>query len=130
MANILIQENGQIKYLESVNGAEYILDLNVPKDQLQNKTPNILINPDLSAVQGVDQKYWKIQNGSVVEMTQAEKDAIATSELTERKKTADNLNVSIREALEALIKVINLRLPAGQKITRAEMITAIKEEIK
>ncbi len=130
MANILIQENGKIKYLESVNGAEYILDLNVPKDQLQGKTPNILINPDLSAVQGVDQKYWKIQNGSVVEMTQAEKDAIATSELTERKKTADNLNVSIREALEALIKVINLRLPAGQKITRAEMITAIKEKIK
>lgn len=39
-----------------------------------------LINPDLSAVAGVPVKYWKIDaNDNVVEMTQAEKDAVDSS---------------------------------------------------
>ncbi len=37
---------------------------------------NWLINPDLSAVVGVLQKYWKVENDAVVEMNQAEKDAV------------------------------------------------------
>ncbi len=39
-------------------------------------TADWLINPDLSAVAAVPNKYWKIVAGSVVEMTQAEKDAV------------------------------------------------------
>ena len=35
-----------------------------------------LINPDLSAVRGVDRLYWKIDKGAVVPMTQAERDAV------------------------------------------------------
>ena len=35
-----------------------------------------LINPDLSAVAGVEQRYWKIEKDAVVPMTQAERDAV------------------------------------------------------
>jgi len=35
-----------------------------------------IINPDLSAVQGVAKKYWKIVGDDVQEMTQTEKDAV------------------------------------------------------
>lgn len=39
-----------------------------------------IINPDLSAVQGVFRKYWKIDGDTVSEMTQAEKDAVDAQE--------------------------------------------------
>lgn len=35
-----------------------------------------LINPDLSGVSGAPEKYWKVVDDSVVEMTQEEKDAV------------------------------------------------------
>lgn len=39
-------------------------------------TATWIINPDLSGVQGVSVKYWKITGDVVSEMTQAEKDAV------------------------------------------------------
>ena len=60
MANVLHRET--LQYLESVHTPDY--------------APAVwLINPDLSAVEGVDPKYWKIQDGEVVEMSSEEKDA-------------------------------------------------------
>jgi len=41
---------------------------------------NILSNPDLTAVSNVLQKYWKVSNNSVLEMTQQEKDSIVAAE--------------------------------------------------
>ncbi len=38
-----------------------------------------LHNPDLTAVSGVDQRYWKTVSETVVEMSQAEKDAVDAS---------------------------------------------------
>lgn len=35
-----------------------------------------LIDPNLTGVSGVDQKYWKVSGDSVVEMSQGEKDAV------------------------------------------------------
>lgn len=125
--NVAIFKQGQTpQYLQSINGAEYLVDVNAkiptPSD------PDVLINPDISSVSSVPLKFWKRSNNSIIEMNQAEKDAILSQEVQARKNNADTLNVTLREALEALIKVINLRLPSN-KITKAEMITAIKEEI-
>lgn len=45
-----------------------------------------IINPDLSTVAGVEQQYWKVDGDSVVEMTQAEKNAV--DKLRDSNKTA------------------------------------------
>lgn len=51
------------QYLKSINTPDYSEDLWV-------------INPDLSAVSGVAQKYWKVVDGAVVEMSTQEKQAV------------------------------------------------------
>jgi len=61
MSDVVNKLTGQ--YLTSVNTPDYD-----PVDWL--------INPDLSAVAGVPQQYWKVENDAVVEMDQAEKDAV------------------------------------------------------
>ena len=52
-----------------------------------------IINPDLSLVQGVPQKYWKIDGDAVVEMDPDEKAAVDTAEL-------DPLKAAKLEALQ------------------------------
>lgn len=42
--------------------------------------PDAVINPDLSAVDGVPLKYWKKQNKSVVAMSVSERDAVDAAE--------------------------------------------------
>jgi len=105
------------EYLQSVNTPDYEGDLFA------------IINPDLAAVQNVPLKYWKRNGNNIVEMSQSEKDAITAAELQLRKSQADNFGVGLLELVTALIEVINLRLPAGQKITKQEMIDAVKAEI-
>lgn len=51
------------EYLKSVNTPDYPVE-------------DWIINPDLSALEEVPQKYWKIDGDNVLEMTQAEKDAV------------------------------------------------------
>lgn len=119
MANIAIFKSGQIpQYLQSVNTPEYSGD------------PDVIVNPDISSVVNVPHKYWKRVGNTVAEMTQAEKDAINAAELQARKDAVvDPSNANLKDILTALIKVINVRLSAGQKITKQELIDAIKLEI-
>ncbi len=56
-----------VEYLRSVNTPDY-------------PTADWLINPDLSALAAVEQKYWKVVGETVVEMTQPEKDAVDAAE--------------------------------------------------
>lgn len=70
MANIIeydpsdpIVNDRVVNIFESANTPDY-------------ESGNYLINPDLSGVSGVDQKYWKESAGSVVEMTTPEKEDI------------------------------------------------------
>lgn len=70
MANIIeydsadpVVTNRVIQYLKSKNRTPY-------------ETGDYLINPNLSAVSGVEQKYWKVDTGAVVEMSSGEKDDI------------------------------------------------------
>ena len=118
MANvILFKPNQQPQYLTSVNTPDYSSD------------PDVIVEPDLSSVSGVPIKFWKRSGNTVVEMTQAEKDAIAASELITRKNAADTFQADPVAIFTALIKVINIRLPQGQKITKQELIDVVKGEI-
>jgi len=65
MADVLNRTT--LQYLRSVNTPDFpVLDW--------------VINPDLTAVVGVPQKYWKLTGDIVSEMTQPEKDAVDAAE--------------------------------------------------
>lgn len=118
MSDIAIFKTGKVaEYLKSVNTPDYSSD------------PDVLINPDISAVDLVPIRYWKRVGDTIIEMTQGDKDEIAAQELTDRKNAANTYKVFLKDFATALVKVINIRLPAGQKITTAELITAVKAEI-
>ena len=59
----LIVANKVINYFDSFDTSYYL-------------SGNYLINPDLSAVSEVEQKYWKVDTGAVVEMSTEEKEDI------------------------------------------------------
>ena len=61
MANVINRTTKQ--YLRSVNTPDFPVE-------------DWIINPDLSALESVPQKYWKVVGDTVVEMDQAEKDAV------------------------------------------------------
>ena len=66
MANVIrrtANPQGMYEYRTSVNTPAY-------------DPGNWLINPDLAAVSGVPPMYWKVVGDTVVEMSQAEKDAV------------------------------------------------------
>ena len=129
--NVAIFKAGQSpQYLTSVNGAEYMVDPQALEGTVVSNDPNVLINPDISAVINIDRKYWKRVGSQIQEMTLLEKQAIEAAELQARKDAADNFGIErMKIVLIALIKVINIRLPVGQKITKQEMIDALKAEI-
>ena len=52
---------------------QYVTSVNTPD---YDGETNKLVNPDLSSLSAVPQKYWKESAGSVVEMSQADKDVI------------------------------------------------------
>lgn len=105
---------------------QLILSANTPD---YDKDPDVIVNPDISLVKNIETKYWKRSGNSIIEMSQVEKDAVDQSELNARKSLADSFNAKTIEIFTAIIKVINLRLPSGQKITKQELIDAIKAEI-
>lgn len=70
MATVLNRSTKEIR--KSVNTPDYPVDAWIR-------------NPDLSEVEGVDPKYWKISGDLVQEMSQAEKDVVDASELDEYK---------------------------------------------
>jgi len=51
---------------------DFLLSVNTPDYSIEDW----IINPDLSALEGVPQKYWKISGDTVVEMDQSEKDIV------------------------------------------------------
>jgi len=90
-----------------------------------------IIEPDLSAVAGVPVKYWIITDDIISEMSQPEKDVVDATEAQALKDAigAESDAGILKAIIAALIKTINIRLPSGQKITKAEMVTAIKGEL-
>ena len=129
MANIAIFKTGKPpEYLTSVNGAEFMTDP-ASNDTTPN-SPDVLINPDISAVKNVPVKFWKRSVNSIVEMSQAERDAITAAELQARKNTANDFGVQdMKVVLKVLIAVLNSKLPANKQITKQEIVDALKGEI-
>lgn len=68
MANVLNIHTKE--YKQSVNTTHYL-------------DGNWLINPDLSVVDGVEKRFWKIEDGSVIEMTEEEKETVINADLPE-----------------------------------------------
>jgi hypothetical protein len=61
MANVIHKTS--LQYLESVNTPEFPID-------------DWIINPDLSGLEGIAKRYWKVVGDNVVEMDQSEKDVV------------------------------------------------------
>jgi len=117
MADVVVIETNNNQYLKSVNTQDFENDINA------------LINPDITPVLNVPLKYWKRVGNVLAEMDLAEKQVVYNYKLQQRKNLADTYQIAIGIALTALVKVINVRLSVSQKITKQEMINAIKEEI-
>lgn len=128
--NIAIFKPGkQPEYITSVNGAEYMT--NPAANDTTPNSPDVLINPDISAVKNVPVKFWKRVGDTVVEMDQADKDAIAAAELQARKDMANDFGVQdMKIILKVLIALLNRKLPANKQITKQEVVDALKGEIK
>ncbi len=97
MANIAIFKPGQTpQYLTSVNEGPYVVDPNVPKNEVEPNDADVLINPDVSAVAAVPLKYWKRVGDLIQEMTAGEKTTLDAAEaaaaLTARRTTASNVS--------------------------------------
>ena len=83
--------------------------------------------------QGVYIRQWKstVDKPTKAQLEAIEADAIAWS--VEKKKTEESdiekMEAQMKAVIKALVKVVNLRLPADKKISQAEMVAAIKAEL-
>lgn len=64
MSNIILYDENNIvlQYLKSVNTPDY--------------SGNVLVNPDISSIENIPIKYWKVYDGQVIEMTEEEKNNV------------------------------------------------------
>lgn len=73
MSNIVLFDPNDVTVAGRVTS--YLVSVNTPDyEHIVNK----LVNPNLSAVSGVEEKYWKVYTSNVIEMNQPEKDAMDT----------------------------------------------------
>ena len=131
MANIAIFKTGKTpEYRQSVSGGEYMVDPTALEGSVVSNDPDVLFNPNITAVKNVPVRFWKRSGNTIVEMTQVEKDVLAAAELQVRKDAANDLGVQdIKIALKALITVLNTKLPANKQLTKQELVDALKGEI-
>ena len=107
MSNIARFKSGQTpEYLTSVHTPDYEGD------------PDVLVNPDISAVQSIDRKYWKRVGNTIVEMTLAEKAQIDLAEKTVRITAINNYEFEGGRLAEGLVS-------AGL-ITKIQIVNFIK----
>lgn len=117
-------------YLGCRNIGNTNIFLNDPNDYGTIKAGFVYLPGGCSSLPQVDRKYLKQENGEIVEMNTIEKAAVDILEGQAEQAAKDaryaRLEVTQEEALTALIQVINVRLPAGQKITKQELVDKIK----
>lgn len=119
MANIAIFKAGkEPQYLTSVDTGEWVVSTKVPKNKVQPKDPDVIINPDLSSVNGIPTRYWKRSGNTVVSMTQEEKDTVDNERKTARKEAIDKLQIDGSLLAEALI--------AAGIVTKKQIVDAVK----
>lgn len=96
MANVLNRTS--LQYITSVNTPEYPI-------------AEWIINPDLSAVNGIDKEFWVVDGDTVREMSTAEKDADVANWKAKRKQ----------ELLQSLLGFGNAVIPS-------QLLTALRDE--
>jgi|SRR3990167_3445131 len=116
MSNIVRFQNGKAEYLISVNTPDY-------------EGVDSIVNPDISAVADIPLKYWKRDGNNVIEMTVEEKQVIDDAELLERKKNAESFDISLKDLVEVLVVVGNTQWSQGKTITKAQIISLLKDKI-
>ena len=135
MANIVIFEPGETpQLLKSVNTPDYCdIPENKRKYSKDKKTwgttllkdelpayakPNVLINPDTSAVKNVPNKYWKRVGDIILEMSLSEKQAVDDAEKQSRLDAIENYQFDGGSLAEALVD-------AGV-VTKDQVLSVIK----
>lgn len=105
MSNIVIfHPDKPAEYLKSVHTPDYCSSPPPTKQEAQNYAlPNVIINPDLSNVQGVPKRFWKKDGLNVVEMTDTEKQLVRAQAKADRRANINKLNFGVVELAEALI---------------------------
>lgn len=105
--------------------------------------PDWIVDPDLSAVTGHPNKYWKIVGNSVQLMTQSERDAVdaaeeaarIAAEKAEAKALADGASPAMYRLQMAIAKVTQQSIWAVNNGTlttpqsMADLVAAVKTEI-
>src|SRR5690606_6277146 len=88
-----------------------------------------LVNPDLSAVDGWPQKYWKLDGDSVVLMDESERaaaDAAETEAAEQARKAAEIARLDSDPMLLALIKFEAQKSSQSEEAIKAALIAAIQ----
>lgn len=80
-----------------------------------------IINPDLSAVRGVQQRYWKLSKGAVVAMTEAEQEAVDAAQIAASKDA--QAGTVDRELVAAILET------AGHAGKEADVISAYRGKL-
>ena len=80
---------------------------------LSEDVSNYISMPDLSAVEGVPNKYWVITGDIVSEMSQAEKDTVDVTILDAQRDAMvnaaiDNLESDLRQIVKLMVQEINI----------------------
>jgi hypothetical protein len=100
-----IVSNRVVRYLRSVDSGPYMETPNCVTCPIANH----LIDPDLSAVSGVERTHWKVEGGAIVEMTQKEKDDLALDAANKIKQgkidAINNLGITAQTFAQALINM-------------------------
>ena len=81
-----------------------------------------LVDPDLSSVEGVDQKYWKVAGGQVVEMNSGEKAIVNTA--TSQAYIEGVINAAIKFGAGLMTKYAAENVLLG--ITQAGMTATVR----
>lgn len=82
--------------------------------------PPWLHNPDLSSVEGVEPKYWKLTGDVVSEMLQAEKDAVDAAEM-QAGKDSDKAQIDEQRILRAFALIVLDEVNALRSVARPTM---------
>lgn len=92
------------KKVYSEDGKKWGVDLK--KNELEQYSKNgVVINPNLNNVKNVPIKYWKKVGKTIVEMNQAEKDAVDLTYLSEKMKKVKDYNVSMADLIHAFFNL-------------------------
>jgi hypothetical protein len=91
-------------YRTSIDTGTYLTD---PND-LNTPLPGYLINPDISALVGVLQKFWTVDAGVVREMTQQEKDVVLQAEADAAAVIEDQRIASLDDKIDVNFSSITL----------------------